>query len=69
MRAYLAWYDDAIDVGLPRGGREARQNLRHLGGRDVLAFPPKCVANAVDEVREALSVPAQQIATAEENIA
>eukprot|EP00754_Rhynchopus_humris_P040055 Rhum_TRINITY_DN23106_c0_g1::Rhum_TRINITY_DN23106_c0_g1_i1::g.177172::m.177172 len=57
----------AVDGGL----EDARVRGEHLGdlhGRHVLALPPECVADAVDEVREAV-LAAQQIAGAEVRVA
>jgi hypothetical protein len=41
---------------------ESAEFLRHLGGSHVLALPAKGVADAVDEVEEALLVLAHQVA-------
>src|SRR5262249_24853366 len=43
--------------------------LRHLGGRHVLALPAEGVADAVDEVEEALLVLAHQVAGPDPGVA
>src|SRR3984885_3642865 len=52
---------DSVDAGM-QYALESAQLLRHLGGSHVLALPAKGVADAVDEVEEALLVLAHQVA-------
>src|SRR5262249_36610220 len=52
---------DSVDAGM-QYALESAELLRHLGGSHVLALPAKGVADAVDEVEEALLVLAHQVA-------
>src|SRR5262245_11985543 len=56
-----SWNRDSVDAGM-QDAVECAELLRQLGGRDVLALPAKGVADAVDEIEEALLVPAHQVA-------
>src|SRR5437660_10890734 len=48
---------------------ELAQGRRHLRRRDVFPFPAEGVADAVDEIEEALFVAAHQVAGAEPRVA
>src|SRR5262245_30925728 len=52
---------DSVDAGM-QDALESAELLRHLGGSHVLALPAKGVADAVDEVEEALLVLAHHVA-------
>src|SRR5262245_49853130 len=53
---------DSVDAGM-QYALESAERLRHLGGSHVLALPAKGVADAVDEVEEALLVLTHQVAS------
>ena len=52
---------DSVDAGM-QDAVESAKFLSHLRRSDILTLPAKRVADAVDEVEEALLVPAHQIA-------
>src|SRR5271154_1171241 len=52
---------DSVDAGMQYALKSA-ERLRHLGGSHVLALPAKGVADAVNEVEEAILVLAHQVA-------
>src|SRR5713226_2579294 len=57
-----------VDVGLG-DGRKRGDRLRHFRGRHVLTLPAERVAEAVDEIKIAVRVPAHQVARCEPRIA
>src|SRR5271165_7030863 len=59
---------DSVDAGM-QYAFESAELLRHLGGSHVLALPAKGVADAVDEVEEALLVLAHQVAGSHPGVA
>ena len=59
---------DAVDVGFGNAGK-CGDRLGHFRSRDVLALPAEGVADAIDEIKIALLVLAQQVAGAEPHVA
>src|SRR5262249_35838419 len=55
VAAFGPWNRDSVDAGM-QDALERAERLRQLRGSHVLALPAKGVADAVDEVEEALLV-------------